>query len=720
MVKENRKQKLIKTIKFLAAYLVAAWTFLQFLDWILLRNGISPNWVDLFLWFFIGIVPSVLIYFFNQDRINEGILKLREKILIPLNVIVLCLVLYFGFGNTDLGATTQEISYTDEQGTQQSQFITKEEFRIGIPIYGFENLSNNDSLNWMRYGIGRILEEDLFQNKSISPDFSFYTDTSTKIEEASLFNDFYIDGDFTKEGENFIVNTYKRKSNNGKILAQQTFKGDDLLSLIDDITVFVIENSGFTETKQLRYLDYPVNEFMSDSLNAIKEYINGNYSKAVSIDKKFALAYLAYAKKSLRVSRGKLEVQDLADKAFENRNRLPLQKQLEVHIQRNLAYENFDDAIEQVKLQLEVDPHNSFYNGVLFSIYGETQQTKRYMESSNKLFEIDQNPDTGTNLAIATMTNGDDELLIEAIKNYEIISPSLKIFKIQPLLYKQDLKKVSALIKDIKSLYPYYKKRISVYDSSLAYIENNGYDISKFKKFEGNYRSGFNEQSHTLWTANNRIIQYVKNQRMYPLLPAGKNTLVTGFVNNETYKYDLVLDNDGKPIGYNMKILYFNNEDNFWFWKEDESIKKAHEAYDNGDYKNALELYQIAIEANPKHAYIENIISNLKYTDSIGKEGVIRQNETFAGNYGPRKFWIEDDKFYYKRKDDKTELAKVELLPISENRYIDLTRLGIIMAFEKDPSGKLASVGYSFLTDDLQFKWETIPGETGNYFLKED
>ena len=164
----------------------------------------------------------------------------------------------------------------------------------------------------MRYGIGSLIAEDLSQNKSLSPDFEFFTDTSTKIQESSLFNDFYIDGDYQKKGNDYIITVNKRKSTNGKILKEKTFTGTDILALIDDMSVFITENSGFIETKSLRYLDYPINEFMSDSLEAIKEYFNGNYSKAVTIDKEFSLAYLKNAQRSLRFSKGELEIKDLS------------------------------------------------------------------------------------------------------------------------------------------------------------------------------------------------------------------------------------------------------------------------------------------------------------------------------------------------------------------------------------------------------------------------
>ena len=79
-------------------------------------------------------------------------------------------------------------------------------------------------------------------------------------------------------------------------------------------------------------------------------------------------------------------MQDLTDKAFKYRDKLPLQRQLEVNIQRNLAYEDFESAEAQVKLQLEVDPTNEFYNDVLFGIYGETKNIDAYYEQSERPF----------------------------------------------------------------------------------------------------------------------------------------------------------------------------------------------------------------------------------------------------------------------------------------------------------------------------------------------
>lgn len=707
-------------MQILAAYLVAAWTFLQFIDWILNRYNISPYWVDILLWFFVGMIPSLVIYLYHQDRINKRILKLREKIIIPLNIVILFIALYFSFGSSDLGATTKKINYTDEAGIGQSKTITKEEFRIGIPVYGFENLSQNDSIDWMKYGIGRLLVEDLVQNKSISPDFSFFTTTSTKIEEASLFNNFYVDGNYQKNDEGFTITVYKRKATNGKILAEKTVSGPKFLPLIDELTLFVIENSGFIETQSLRYLDYPIDEFMSSSLEAIRKFIEGDFSEAIAIDDQFAMAYLEYAKRSLRFSRGKLQVQDLADKAFQYRNRLPIQKQLEVNIQRNLAYGHFDDALEQVQLQLEVDPHNDFYNQVLFGIYGETRQTEKYAEASERLFEIDPNSESGMNLAVAAMVDGRDDDLIAAIKKYELISPNLRVFRLQPLLLKGEIKKAEALLNEIKTLYPGWKNRWQVYDSAVNYLKENPVDLSKLKAFEGTYRFDANEQTYTYWIEKDRLIQFVNNQNMHALIPAGDYSTVSGFVNSQTWKRDLVFDENNKVVGIRVHQYNYNNSFSYWLWKEDSTIKNAHEFFEKGDLTEAERLYQKAIEENPHHEYLKNNLKYIAYKDSIGDQALLEQNKRFAGTYGQRLFWIEDGKFFYKRKGKDVDLPRFELLAVDKNRYMDITRANTLMEFVIDSiTGKLASTAVQYTYDTKKWERSTDPQST-NYFLKDN
>lgn len=719
----NRKKKLINTLKFFAAYLVAAWTFLQFVDWVLNRYHISPHWVDILLWFFIGISPSLLIYLYHQERLNKRVIKLREKIFIPLNIFLLIIALYFGFGNSDLGATTKNISYENEIGEIETKTITKEEFRIGIPIYGFKQIDKDSTTDWMRYGIGKLLYEDLLQNKNLSPEFEYITSTTTKIREASLFYDFYVDGSYQKVGDEIKITTHIRKANNGKSIKKQTFTGPDFMKLLDDISVFITSEAGLVENhNNLNYIDLPINEFISNSLPALEAYVNYDYRKAYDIDKYFALAYLEEAKRNTLYNRGKLETQDIIDKAFSLKNKLPLQKQLEIYIQRSLAYERYDEAEKQVKLQLEVDPTNEFYNRVLFAIYGETKNTEGFMAAAEKLFNDDANSFSGLNLAEAAMVNGEENQIIEAVNKYEVIQPAISAIKIEPLILKGDIKKARSVFEEYKLSNPNNSNRNRAYDSIFNYLKDNKPKIEDLKQFTGIYRSQNNELLLEFWIKDNRLIRFVKNQTMDIMIPAGPDALGGGFIQNGTFYGKLIKDNNGKIIGLHNYQFNWNNTIDRFHWKLDDHILAANEAYENQDLKAADSLYKIAFKYNPKHSYLKNISEHINYITSKNIDSIQLQNEKFAGTYGSRKFWIEDNKLFYKRKGEETELVKVELLPISENRYIDLTRLGTIMEFAEDPSGKLASKAYSYVIGkELRFEWEFVNNEeVVNYFLKDD
>lgn len=715
----KRQKKWLKTLKILAAYLVAAWTFLQFVDWVLNRYNISPHWVDVLLWLFIGIIPSLAIYLYHQERINKRILKLREKIIIPLNIIILIAVVYFGFGNSDLGATTKDITFENEAGETEVKTITKEEFRIGFPIFSFKQLDVDSTTQWLSYGINKLLYEDLLQNKNISPELQYETSTTDKIREAALFYDFYVDGSYKKNGTDFEITTNIRKASNGKILKKQVFTGPNVLALLDDISVFITMESGFVEDNSLQYLDLPINEFISNSLPALERYTRGDYRKAFDIDKKFALAYLEQAKRSSLFNQGKLETQSIIDKAFALKNKLPLQKQLEVYIQRNIAYDQFEDAEKQVNLQLQVDPKNDFYNRVLFSIYGQTKQTVKDVETSKTLFEKDPSGDTGTNLIRATALTGQDDYILNELKSYELINPYIKTFYISPLLHKGDASSAGNLLNELKIQYPNFKNKIIPFDSAVNYLKSHTTKPMDLEQFVGRYRSNTNEQTLEFWIENERIIKHVNNQRMVACIPAGDHSLVSGFIVESTIKHDAMINDSGDVIGLVVNQYYANATIKNIYWKLDNSITAANEAFEKGNLEDALNLYTIAIENNPENSYLKNLLAHVTYTIDHSSDSILQQKEKHAGTYGPRNFWVENGKFYYKRKGEKSELSKVELLPISETTYMDMTRLNVLMSFEEESDGLLISNGKQFNSKTNQWELLTNDSKTINRFPKD-
>lgn len=134
-----------RALKVFAGYLVASWTILQFVDWMLTRYQISPYWTDILLWTFIGIIPSLLIYLVNQERINQKKLLRREKIIIPLNLLLLFGGLTVAYGKADLGSITQSINFTDENGQTIARKVIKKEFRVPVTLFPFEQEEGPDS-----------------------------------------------------------------------------------------------------------------------------------------------------------------------------------------------------------------------------------------------------------------------------------------------------------------------------------------------------------------------------------------------------------------------------------------------------------------------------------------------------------------------------------------------------------------------------------------------
>jgi hypothetical protein len=713
MSEKSTKQKWISTLQFLAAYLVAAWTFLQFVDWALNRYNLSPNWVDLLLWTFIGIIPSLVIYLYHKERINKGVIKLREKILIPINLILLGTILFFAFGSTDLGATTKSVSFENELGDIETKTITKEKFRTGFNIYNFNQEQEKDSaISWLSYGIGRALYQDLIQNKNLSPEFDRINSTSDKIRDASLFYDKYVDGSFSQDGKVYKITVAIRKASNAKILKEKLFTGDNLFNLLDQISQF-IATSIDSKKRNLTYIDLPVSEHMTNSIEALKAFVGFDYDKAYTLDKRFALAYLEDAKLIMNENRGRLEAQDVIDKAFIFKSKLPLQKQLEVLIQKNLAYGNYEDAEKQVKLQLEVDPTNRFYNKVLFSIFGESKNTEAYFEACEDLFNTDMSSQNGNTLIIAAMVAGYEDQLLKALNTFEVIDPYLKYLKIQPLVFKGQINEAKQLVDEYKISYT-ERNRLIPYDSIFNSLEGKSIEDIELDHFVGLYRSNISEQTTEFWLEDDRLIEYVKNQPMKAHLPAGNDAIGGGSITDYTYYSTLHRQEDGSPFGLIKSFYYWNSTQRILFWKLNETLEKAQIAFENKDYDKAMVLYKKAKAENPNHVFIDNILKHLDFkaqNDSLSTQELFKKHE---GIYGPRKFWVENNKFYYKRQEENVNLPKVELLPINDTLFMDMTRLGTLMVFTKEDD-KLLSKSYSLNIDE--FKW-SIPNKDLNIHAK--
>ena len=171
-------------------------------------------------------------------------------------------------------------------------------------------------------------------------------------------------------------------------------------------------------SKDPNYLDMNIREITSDNLKALEYFSYGDYDNAIAEDSTFALAYLFAGRRRLTFSQGNMEERALADKAYELRYELPLQRQSETLVQKYLAYDQFDDAEKLVKLQLEVDPSSTIYNQTLRNIYGRTRNVEAYTELAYQAWENDKNRISGVNQIEASIIQEDYEEVLDQLTTF--------------------------------------------------------------------------------------------------------------------------------------------------------------------------------------------------------------------------------------------------------------------------------------------------------------
>lgn len=702
-------------IKVLAAYLVAAWTFLQFVDWILNRYDISPYWVDILLWTFVGVIPSLTIYLFHRERINKRILKLREKIIFPLNVVLIGAVLYFSFGNSDLGSTTKEVTFTNNLGELQTQTITKEEFRVGIAVFNFKQKRKDTAHNWVENTINKLLKLDLEQNKTLMPSWYYVESTIKKIETSKVFDKFYVDGEYEVVDGIYKITPVLRNSKNGNEITRKTFSGTDFFALVDQISIFVKENAGILKEYKNTYIDLEIKDITTNSIEALKHWSNRAYEAAVNIDENFALAYFDNAVRRNRFSQGELEEKYLIDKAYENKSKLPTQMQFQILMYKNIIYDRWEDAKELVKYQLEIDPNNESFNYLLDLIYSETKDIDGVYQHASERFNKVKNETNARNYYQALILKREFQKAIDLVKMYELLAPNteeVQMIKAYTFLVSGNIEQAKEIYRKIDLLWPketIYKEEVQKYISWKENKASARFDMNSAKGF---YRSSASEQEVEYYEkGGNAMIQY-SNQLMYPVLTFDNSllSLNAGWVGGNKH----IFEKDSLGAIYRVKVQQFNQKrlNEFYYYKMHQDIYEAYNLLKQNKIDSLKNTFDGLIKKYPKHWFLKQAKQHIEYVSNLSSSELQKQYKTIAGNYANRKFWIENNQLFYKR----DNLTTVELLPISKNRYITLTKFDTNYEFEFLPDNKIASFVRSF--DVRKEEWIKLDNEN-NYLLKD-
>lgn len=668
--KQARRKRWLRALQLFAGYLVAAWTIIQFVDWLLHRYEISPYWTDILLWTFVGIIPSLLIYLVHQDRINQRILLRREKIIIPLNILLLFGTLTVAYGRVDLGSISKTINFTDADGRTVTQTVIKPEFVKQIPLFPFKQEGGADSTTWMGRAIQDWIGFDMGQDKYLNIQENFEEEEVAKINAVQPTNGpYYIDGSYRVLASGFEIKPTLRDTRNGAIVSQRIFRGDDFFVLVDSISIYLRQEIGITPAQMKQSVDLDVKDYLTDNFEALRYFTlafegkgDVNFEKAIELDSTFVIASWIYASGLYNAPRGQLEAKHYIALAIRYRKKLPFEFQIATMLLNYQIEGAWDKAEQLIKLQLELEPNNKILINQAFSFYlitGQLEKAYALQEEVYERFPTFDNKMTLLGLALRKGETGVFEketkkLLKSYPKNLQVLQLLAEVY-IQ--LQKYDAAK--ATVEQMILIDPDQEVALSILLDAIIYMKANPDYVNKLATFEGKFRHQFNEGITEFRISNKVIWTRTENTSGWYMYSAGESILVP------VATFSLVCLKNEKGQVYAMKFAAASSPN---FWKQDSVIWQAEEMLRNRWYEVALKAYETAITKYPDHYYLSDAKAHIEYMLSKTDADIQQLYRRYVGQYGDVRIWIADGQLFYKRPGEPRRILR----PVSDTEFMNL------------------------------------------------
>jgi len=202
-------------------------------------------------------------------------------------------LLYIGLTpNEGQAMTTKEVSIVNEAGNAETRMVPTSEFTRKFVSFPFEVDLDNEEADWLSIALPTLLNNDLEQDmrlSSISPtelkrEYDIYNQTfpkpvsfATQVKVAQdFFTDYFVSGKISKgESGTYKVTIKVNETENGKVFMESELEGNDLFSLIDQLTVQLNEQLYLpdAQSNKIQVVDLPVKELITSNNDALKNFI---------------------------------------------------------------------------------------------------------------------------------------------------------------------------------------------------------------------------------------------------------------------------------------------------------------------------------------------------------------------------------------------------------------------------------------------------------------
>lgn len=301
------------------AYFAGGWILLEFTDWAVGRWVLSPYITDLVVTAWLLMIPAVALLAWTHGAPGRDRWSRVEMTGVTLNVLVAAAVMFGLFRERDLGAATTTITVLDEEGRTVEREIPKREFMRRVAVFAFVNDTGDPDLDWLQLGVPWSLTLDLEQDDWVRPVSGFAEEFGagpfspshlplSRQRELALdrFLDYLLVGSIHGGSDSLVVESRLYDSRTGTLIVERFFEGSHPLDLVDRVSRLLREDLEIPSGHVSRTPDLPVRELLSDSLVAVRAFLQAEHAEgrdaaanlrllaaAVGTDSTFALAQAA-------------------------------------------------------------------------------------------------------------------------------------------------------------------------------------------------------------------------------------------------------------------------------------------------------------------------------------------------------------------------------------------------------------------------------------------
>ena len=413
-------------------YIVAAWGFLEFVDWAVEQYALSPALINLVVTALLLLLPMIVVLAWRHGAPGADAWTKVDAAVVGLSMIAAGGVLFLVFGEQELGAATTVRLLEDDDGNTVERVIPKAAFRRDVLLWDFDNESGDPDLDWLQAGLLIGVRQDLSQDLFVTPVDANDPRVKERLAEAGFELPYdiplslkrrltevagvehFLEGELDRDGDTLVALTRLYETRNAREVAARMYRDTDPLEMADRMSVDLRRDLGIPEWQIEESVDLPAAEILTDSPEAFRAFsgiraplyrnefaeARAAAQAAIEIESTFASAHGGVAVTSLFIGDQAAARTAIAE-ALRYDYRLPERSRLGLQmIDRMLFRNDPEGAVQTGRYWTELYPQDTQARQLLAATYGMQGNTDGQITQYRALLGIDSG-DVQSLLAIA-------------------------------------------------------------------------------------------------------------------------------------------------------------------------------------------------------------------------------------------------------------------------------------------------------------------------------